>query len=66
MSNGELFEQYVQRFAKSKGLDPEKVKEVRIVREYKDWIERECKDDHRGQEKLSQEIQEIDTEDKSC
>jgi len=58
MSNGDVFEEYVKRFAATQGKDPEEVKNYQIVKEYKEWIDKECTKyyDYTGKEGILEKV----------
>ena len=61
----ERFNEYLKRWAESRGVEPEDLKDLAIIKEYKDWIIKECKDyDYSREKELSEAIQEINSEDK--
>ena len=56
MSNAEVFEGYIRRFAAKHGISPEEALKHKIVTEYKNWIDKECQDDHTREEGISEAV----------
>ena len=64
MSNADAFEAYVIRFATKHGISADEAKQHKLIKEYKAWIDKECKNDHTRQKDISEAIQESYPEDK--